>query len=108
MQKTLLRQLKRSIGIGSEAELASLLDAMQAAAPTADPRLRETLAGFGDFLQRVGICYDQYERDLELRTRSLEISSAELSGSNGKLRQELSSRENALSSLREVVRGLRP
>jgi nitrogen fixation negative regulator NifL len=108
MQKTLLRQLKRSLGIGSEAELADLLATMQAAAATADPALRGVLEGFGDFLGRVDSSYEQYERDLELRTRSLEISSAELSASNEKLRLSLAGRENALRSLRKTVQRLLP
>lgn len=108
MQKSLLRQLKRSLGVADEAALNTLLANMQAAAVTADPALRGMLTGFGDFLERVGASYEQYERDLDLRTRSLEISSAELSGSNEKLRQELIARESALSSLRDVMRSLLP
>ncbi|MBU1362679.1 MAG: response regulator [Gammaproteobacteria bacterium] len=108
MQKTLLRQLKRSLGIASEGELADLLNAMQAAATTADPALRRALEGFGEFLTRVDGSYEQYERDLDLRTRSLEISSSELSDSNEKLRLSLAGRENALRSLRKTVRHLLP
>lgn len=108
MQKSLFRQLKRSLGVVDEAALSALLANMQAAAATADPALRGVLAGFGDFLERVGSSYEQYERDLDLRTRSLEISSAELSGSNEKLRQELIARESALSSLREIMQSLLP
>ena len=108
MQKALLRQLKRSLGIGSEAELAALLNSMSLAATTADPALRTALDGFGDFLKRVDSSYEQYERDLDLRTRSLEISSSELSDSNEKLRLSLADRENALRSLRNTVRHLLP
>lgn len=43
MQKNLLRQLKRSIGIGSESELADLLATMKAAATAADPALQAVL-----------------------------------------------------------------
>lgn len=106
MQKTLLRQLKRSFNVGDEAELNTWLANMQTAAK-ADPSLRGLLDGFGDFIERVGSSYEQYERDLDLRTRSLEISSAELSGSNEKLRRELIEREGALASLRGVMRSLR-
>lgn len=108
MQKGLFRQLKRSLGVADEAALSALLANMQAATATADPALRGLLEGFGDFLERVASSYEQYERDLDLRTRSLEISSAELSGSNEKLRQELIARESALSSLREVMQSLLP
>jgi len=108
MQKTLLRQLKRTIGVGDDAALTQLVASMQAAAASADPALRGLLGGFSDFLERVGSCYEQYERDLELRTRSLEISSAELSGANERLRLELASREDALRSLRQVIHDLLP
>jgi nitrogen fixation negative regulator NifL len=108
MQKALFRQLKRSMGIGSEAELATLLSAMSAATATASPVLRAALEGFGDFVARVDNSYEQYERDLELRTRSLEISSSELTDSNEKLRLSLAGREKALLSLRNTVRELLP
>ena len=108
MQKTLLRQLKRSLGVADESELAALLSHMQAAADAADPSMQGLFSGFGDLLERVGACYDQYERDLELRTRSLELSSLELSTTNDKLRDELSGRESALKSLRSVLRDLLP
>ena len=108
MQKALLRQLKRSLGIASADELTALLGSMRAAAVTAEPALRTTLEGMGDFLARVDSTYEQYERDLDLRTRSLELSSSELSESNEKLRLSLAGRENALRSLRNTVRHLLP
>ncbi|AXS81303.1 response regulator [Dechloromonas sp. HYN0024] len=108
MQKALLRQLKRSLGVGSDAELSALLDSMQAAAETAEPALRTALQGFSDFLGRVDSSYEQYERDLDLRTRSLDLSSSELSESNEKLRLSLAGRENVLRSLRNTVRHLLP
>jgi hypothetical protein len=70
MQKSLLRQLKRSIGIGSEAELTDILALASQLAKTADPALQDLLNGLGDLLARVDASYQQYERDLELRTRS--------------------------------------
>ncbi|MDE2440538.1 MAG: PAS domain-containing protein, partial [Betaproteobacteria bacterium] len=108
MQKLLLRQLKRSLGISDEGELAQLLGCLQSAASTAAPELQPLLKGFGGLLACIEASYTQYERDLELRTRSLEISSAELSSANEKLRQSLAGRENALRSLRETMRDLLP
>jgi len=108
MQKTLLRQLKRSLGISDEPGLAALLAAVQANAAAGDPALRSLLLGFGDFLAKVDATYEQYERDLELRTRSLEISSAELSTANERLRHSLAGRENALHSLRQTMQELLP
>jgi PAS domain-containing protein len=108
MNKALLRQLKRTIGIADEAALAAYLDALSSHAANSDPALQGLLSGFGDLLQRVDASYEQFDRDLELRTRSLELSSLELSGSNEKLRNELSSREGALSSLRDAIQALLP
>ncbi len=108
MQTALLRQLKRSIGIGSEAELTEFLALAGRLAQTADPALKGLLNGLGELLTRVDTSYQQYERDLELRTRSLEISSAELSDSNEQLRLALVRHENALRSLRMTVRNLIP
>ena len=108
MNKALLRQLKRTIGISDEAALAACLDALSSSADSSNPALHGLLTGFADFLQRVDASYEQYDRDLELRTRSLELSSLELSSSNDKLRSELISRENALGSLRDAIFGLLP
>ncbi len=108
MNRTLLRQLKRSMGVADEAALAALLAEAQAAAGTLSPALRGLLGGLDDFLQRVEVSYDQYERDLDLRTRSLALSSHELSAVNDQLRDELSSREQALASLRLVLADLIP
>ncbi|MER2541544.1 MAG: response regulator [Azonexus sp.] len=108
MNKALLRQLKRTIGIADEVALSTYLETLRAHAANSDPALQGLLTGFGNFLERVDASYEQYDRDLELRTRSLEISSLELSGSNEKLRSELSNRENALGSLRDAIQGLLP
>ncbi|MDD2741491.1 MAG: response regulator [Rhodocyclaceae bacterium] len=108
MNKALLRQLKRTLGIADEAALIAQLEALRSSSIGIEPTLNALLSGFGDLLQRVDASYEQYERDLELRTRSLELSSQELSGVNEKLRAELNSRENALSSLRDAIRGLLP
>lgn len=108
MNKALLRQLKRTIGIGDEAALAVYLEALRTSTVLAHPELQGLLAGFGDLLQRVDASYEQYERDLALRTRSLELSSLELSNANEKLRSELASRESALGLLRHAIRGLLP
>ncbi len=110
MEKALLRQLKRATGIADEAALAALLEsAAQARAQGSLPgELGRFLEGLGDLLQRVDASYTQYERDLELRTRSLDLSSAELSEANSQLRADLASRESALVSLRDTVHGLLP
>ena len=108
MNRTLLRQLKRSMGVADEVALGELLGALRAEGGELSPVVHAMLAGFGDFLERVGSSYEQYERDLELRTRSLELSSQELSEANDKLRSELATREQALASLRGALNDLLP
>lgn len=108
MNKALLRQLKRTIGVADEAALAAYLDSLNSLAARSDPALQGLLSGLGDLLHRVDASYEQYDRDLELRTRSLELSTFELSSSNEKLRTELISRESALGSLRDAIYGLLP
>ncbi|WP_371324067.1 response regulator [Dechloromonas sp. ZY10] len=107
MQKALQRQLKRSIGVADEAGLAALLTQLQQVAVTS-PELQALAEGFPDLLQRIDASYEQYERDLDLRTRSLELSSGELSQANDRLRNELKQRESALAALRQLVHDLLP
>ena len=61
------------------------------------------LGGLSDLLQRVDAAYLQNDRDLDLKTRSLELSSNELTSSNERLRNELASRTRAIDSLRETA-----
>jgi PAS domain S-box-containing protein len=108
MHRALQRQLKRITGVADEAALADLLTEARALAGTAglSPSLASMLAGLEDLLGRVDGAYDQYERDLALRTRSLELSSEELSAANNRLREDLASRNRALKLLRETATGL--
>jgi two-component system, sensor histidine kinase and response regulator len=105
IRKLLLRQLRRSVGIADESALAALLSAPVDAG---NPAWQAFGPGLGDFLERVSGSYEQYERDLALRTRSLEISSAELTAANDKLRHELKQREAAIHSLRQLISELLP
>ncbi len=89
MHKGLLSQLRRSFGITDAAALERLKAAATAAAPGVDGDLAPLLAGIGDFLGRIETAYEQFDRDLDLRTRSLELSSAELTEANTRLRDEL-------------------
>ncbi|MCK6412176.1 MAG: response regulator [Azonexus sp.] len=107
MQKSLLRQLKRSIGVADEAALAALQGSLRQAG-SQYPELQALAEGFHALLERVDASYEQYERDLELRTRSLELSTGELSAVNVRLSDELQQREAALSSLRQLMHDLLP
>jgi two-component system sensor histidine kinase/response regulator len=80
--RLLLRQLGRTLGAGDDAALAALLDALgQGQVP---PSLAD---GLRHLLLLVDDAYQQYERDLRLRTRSLEISSQEMLAYNDRLRR---------------------
>ncbi|WP_409026481.1 PAS domain S-box protein [Janthinobacterium sp. SUN098] len=102
MNRTLARQLNRVCDIDSESACAALLEQAQALCGKADtPReLAGFLAGLPALLQRIDGAYDQSERDLDLRSRSLELSSNELSMTNDLLRTELASRNRVIQSLR--------
>ncbi|MBE3024436.1 response regulator [Janthinobacterium sp. GW458P] len=102
MNRTLARQLSRVCNIDSEGARDALLAQAQAAGalPGTPPELAGFLAGLPALLQRIDSAYDQSERDLDLRTRSLELSSTELSLTNDLLRTELASRNRVLQSLR--------
>jgi PAS domain S-box-containing protein len=109
MHKLLARQIKRSFAL-DDTQLASLLEALQAPHPLQasliQAQMPVLIKGLPDLLQRVQEAYVQNDRDLELKTRSLELSSVELTQSNAKLRGELASRTRAIESLRQTARGL--
>ena len=107
MHKLLARQIRRQLGLESGqlpqalAELMRL--ALQAGASQSAQRL---LQGLPVFLERVQEAYEQSDRDLDLKTRSLQLSSVELSHTNDRLRHELDSRTRAIDSLRETASNL--
>ena len=109
MHKLLARQTKRVLGVDAE-RLPDALAELKALAGTGglSDAARAMLNGLDGFMQRVDEAYAQSDRDLELKTRSLELSSVELSGSNDRLRGELASRSRAIESLRATVMGLMP
>ena len=57
-------------------------------------------------MQRVDEAYQQSDRDLELKTRSLEMSSLELTAKNNQLREDLASRTRAMESLKQTASDL--
>jgi two-component system, sensor histidine kinase and response regulator len=103
--KTLARQLKRGLAIESQDDVRALTGALEQAGQT-DPRLAELAQQLPKFLGMVGESYTQFDRDLTLRTRSLEMSSQELSQVNDRLRVESESQRQAMNSLRETTNEL--
>ncbi|WP_199053121.1 response regulator [Aquitalea sp. ASV15] len=106
MQNILMRQLRRTMGIADDGQLQQVLAELSALADSAtvSPQAATALKGLGGLLERVNGTYAQQDRDISLRTRSLELSSDELSSTNQRLQQELAGREHAISRLRETVR----
>lgn len=107
MHKLLARQTQRLLGLDA-LQLPAVVAELQALALTTDasPAARQLLAGLDGFLGRVDESYQQSDRDLDLKTRSLQLSSLELTHANDRMRQELLSRTRAIDSLRETARGL--
>ncbi len=101
MHRTLARQLRRICNIESEQELDEQLAALNAL------DLPEPLSGFvsglGELLRRVQGTYEENDRDLNLRSRSLEESSRELSGINERMRADIASRNRVLYSVRDAA-----
>ena len=83
--KRLARQLRQALRVDSP-EALQRLNALLAASP--EPALAELAGRLPRLLEIVADSYVQYDRDLDLRTRSLELSSEELLEANEKLRDE--------------------
>jgi len=64
------------------------------------PALPQALPGL---LERVGATYDQHDRDLDLRFRSLELTSDEMTARSRRLADQLASRKRASASLDALV-----
>lgn len=107
MHKLLARQLKRLAGVedGQLQPILGQLLQLAASSEVSEPVSR-FLGGMEAFLARVEEAYEQNDRDLDLKTRSLQLSSVELSHSNDRLRQELESRTRSIDSLRQTALSL--
>lgn len=101
--KLLLRQLKRHLGLDTPEAVERLCAALAQYGDLQLNRLSESLPRFFGAIEE---SYVQYERDLQLRTRSLELSSDELLEANHQLRDEGLRQQLALDSLRQTLRKL--
>jgi PAS domain S-box-containing protein len=98
--KQLVRQVRRAFGVASEKELLGLLVtiAQRGDKPLAD--------GIAELLESTQRNYEQYDRDLQVRTRMLDISSEELLSANAQLREEAARQREVLRSLQASVQRL--
>ncbi len=105
MHKALSRQLRRTLSVDNEDQLAAIQSETRALidSGTISPAVGKLLTGLPEFFSRITTTYEQYDRDLFLRTRSLELGSEELLTANNRLREELSSRERAIRTLQETA-----
>ena len=105
MHRTLSRQLRRFCDIESGESLAQLFDSALALSKddSLPKEVKHLLSGLKGFLGNVDATYEQYDRDLDLRKRSLEIESSELTHVNDRMRDDIISRNHVLASLREAA-----
>ena len=107
MHKLLSRQIRRVLGTDPEVLSAVQEELLQLSeASGVSESARALLRGLPVFFQRVNEAYEQGDRDLELKSRSLELSSVELTEKNTRLREDLASRTRAIDSLRASARDL--
>lgn len=98
LNKLLQRQLRRTLHLDSNNSLTHFAEMLRA---SGHPDLETAGEGFLSFLSMIDSTYAQFERDLELRTRSLSISSIELTDLNSRLHEEFSRQQRALNTLKQ-------
>jgi len=108
MHKGLARQIKRRLQLEDAEELPDALTQLQAVVRAHAPDLLPLVEGFPALLQQVDDSYYQFERDLKLRARSLEISSEEMDALNSRLREQLQTNERAIAALRATAERIAP
>ena len=100
MNPTLRRQLKKAFGLTPEALDGLVRECLASAAPESSEAI--LASGLGTLLTRIDDSYDQFERDLELKGRSLEISSDEMIDANARLATELQVQTQMVEAMREA------
>ncbi|MBM4181249.1 MAG: PAS domain-containing protein [Betaproteobacteria bacterium] len=109
MHRLLARQIKRTLAAEAESWplLAGKLRDWANRHAGEDAELARAVYGLPHLLERVSESYTQHERDLALLRRSLELSSAELSTANERLRHEAKAMSEALGALQWTFNALR-
>ncbi len=108
MHKALSRQVRRALKLADETQVDEFVAAIRQLAKSGSlpDQVSSQLAGLGELLSGINTTYEQYDRDLELRTRSLKLSSEELLTANQRLHEELSAREATIRVLQDTARTL--
>lgn len=105
MNRLLKRQLRRALQLPAGADPDAWIEALHAggAAASIDGHTPDWSRVVERLVAAVEESYGQLERDLELRSRSLDISSAELFDLNERLRGDLTARQEAERLLLEAA-----
>jgi len=98
--KRLVAQVRNAFGLASDKGLNTLLSSLKA---RGDDALADSIVALLDATER---SYEQYDRDLQVRTRMLDISSEELLSANAQLRAEAARQREVLLSLQASVQRL--
>ena len=108
MHRLLQSQFKRVLGLQSVQAAESVLAELKAFAGHAglSPEAARMLEGLPALFSRIGQSYEQADRDLSRRARSLQLSSEELADANERLRREAGIQAHAISRLRGVANSL--
>ena len=108
MHRLLQGQLKRVVNLRSPEDVDVLLSGLESLSGLSDlpPAVTRFLSGARQLLERVSLTYEQFDRDLDLRARSLELSSQELLDANERLRRDAEAQARAIESLRESANRL--
>lgn len=105
--RLLQRQLKKLYGAASDGEVqARLLKLEEVTEAGGEEQVVLKRADLRRFIESVAESYQQAERDLDLSTRSLDISSAELMQANDRLREQAQSLIGVFNDLRGTANGL--
>ncbi|MDO9180036.1 MAG: response regulator [Agitococcus sp.] len=99
------RQLRRLFALDSPESLEQLLHDLVDDSQNSDNNaaIRRLHHHFGEFLLKIDEAYLYANRDLELRSRSLELSSQELSFVNKRLANEVDAQGRAINALKTIA-----
>ncbi|MBF0124581.1 MAG: response regulator [Magnetococcales bacterium] len=108
MHRLLQRQIKRLFDQVEPEQLIELLGRLHALVSqhTQDPQLLAITAALPKFLQRVSSTYETHEREEELHTRSLQLSSEELHSANLRLQRDAAVKGEVIATLRQTANEL--
>ncbi|SOD99898.1 response regulator [Caenispirillum bisanense] len=104
MHRLLRTQLKRVAGLDHEDRVAAAVATLAGLDLDGDAGL--LVRAIGPLLARVGQSYEQFDRDIDLRSRSLMLSSDELLSANDRLRKEAAAQNAAIAALRRSLAAL--